>query len=96
MIKLSAKDLGELLNFYLSSAEGVKELRANEDREVVLAPLIDRKLLRQTSERSDMYGHTAGYSITKAGRIAIETALDVFDETSHVCIKSDPPVGISL
>jgi hypothetical protein len=100
MSKLSLKDLEELLNFYIASTEGLQELRASGEHEKVLAHLIERKLLHQTSECSEMYGYTAGYAITKAGRATIETVLDTFEISSSMLVEarppSDSPPGISI
>ena len=96
--KLSAKNLEELLNFYIAWSEGIQELRVRDDCEKDLAPLIACKLLHKSDENSDMYGHTAGYTITKTGKAAIDAVVDVFDTTAStlaVRSPSDSPPGAS-
>ena len=94
--KLSAKNLEELLKFYIALAEGIPELRVRDDREKDLAPLIAFKLLHKSDENSDMYGFTTGYTITKTGKAAIDTVVDAFDTTASMLVvrsPSDSPPG---
>jgi len=97
--KLSVKNLEELLNFYIASAEGIPELRVRDDREKDLAPLIAFKLLHKSDENSDMYGFTTGYTITKIGKAAIDTVVDAFDTAASTLATarspSDSPPGAS-
>jgi hypothetical protein len=80
MVKLSARDLKTLLNFYLASEDGVDELRFSEQMDRELSLLIAQKFIVRTSEPSSVYGYTSGYTLTKPGKTAVEAAIDAINK----------------
>jgi hypothetical protein len=76
---LTAKNLEGLLSFYLAFESGIEELRLTGEREGEFGPLIDQGLIILSSPSSTVYGYTTGYVITRAGRAAVDAAVEGFN-----------------
>ena len=77
MNKLTAENLKDLLIFYTEyEVNGIEVLRSEGERLKELAPLIDHKFLRVSSEPSAMFRYTTGHTITEKGRTAVVKLLE--------------------
>jgi hypothetical protein len=77
---LYVQDLSSLLNFYFKKLEGITTLRSSSDRVVEIKPLIDKGYLVESSAATRLYDWTTGYSLTKEGERAIESAVEAFND----------------
>jgi hypothetical protein len=80
-VEITARDLEQLIGFYLSDADGILELRTAYEKLGELKTLIHYGLLYESSPAQALYGGTTGHRITDKGKAVIDGSLRIMVKT---------------